>query len=65
MMAARRQFEVPRPPPGGAPLVDPDEAIAIGIMGMSTEPANPNGRLVKAILKALALAGWEIVPKRK
>ncbi len=65
MPGIRHRFEVPRPPPDGEPQVTPAEAIAIGIMGLSDRPANPDGLLVKAILKALSLAGWEIVPKRK
>jgi hypothetical protein len=61
----RQRFEVPRPLPDGLPLVEPAEAIAIGIYAHAEGPVNPNGKLVRNILDALRLAGWEIVPVRK
>lgn len=65
VMPQRQQFEVPRPPPIGVPNVDADEAIAIGLSLIVARDVNPCGPMVKAVLDALRLAGWEIVPKVK
>ena len=61
----RQRFEVPRPLPDGMPLIEPAEAIAIGIYVHADSPVNPNGQMVRGILDALRLAGWEIVPAKK
>jgi hypothetical protein len=56
---------MPDPQPEGLPLIEPAEAIAIGLSIQFARQVNPEGLLVSNILEALRLAGWEIVPAQK
>lgn len=54
--------------PTAAPLVTAREAIAVAISMIRWTPGrlcSPQSTIVDLILKAIDLAGWEIVPKAK
>ncbi len=61
---ARQRFEVPRPPPSGAPLVEPAEAVAIALSTAKLgREFGPDSLVVAHVLRAIEKCGWEIVPK--
>lgn len=52
--------------PSAGPTVQPAEAIAIALSIVRWKPGDlldPDGRVVRLVLKALRDAGWKIVPR--
>jgi hypothetical protein len=51
--------------PRAGPLVEPKEAIAIALSIVRYKPGDlldPDGRVVRLVLKAIEQAGWKIEP---
>jgi hypothetical protein len=52
--------------PSAAPLVKPSEAIAIALSSAQWSPGrlqDPDGNVVRLVLKAIHDAGWKIEPR--